>query len=206
MSEFTRAMPGYRLVTTRIDDDLQAVAGRELGDANRWPELVWMNGLTPPYITTKPQQVSSTVLLAGAFIKIPAPGGFGPEVPDRANSFERDCALNKRLLSDDGSGDLATFTGADNLRQALMHRIVTPRGQARRHPEYGCLIWRLVGTVNGPTAGIMGAQYVKSTIAADYRVSQVDYAIAEVIGDIVNVTAKATAIDGAVVDITTAKG
>lgn len=194
-------MPSYRLVATHWGDDLQAVAARELGDANRWPELVWINGLTHPYITQVADFAGPTVLLAGALIKVPAPVGFTADAPNRNNAFERDCRLENRLLSDDGAGDLSTLTGADNLRQALLHRVVTPRGQQRRHPEYGCMAWRLIGTVNGPTAGMMGAEYVRSAIAADYRVSKVTSATAEVIGDVINITAKATAIDGAVIDI-----
>lgn len=201
MSEFERRMPRFRLVETHQGDDLQAVAAREMGDANRWPELVWLNSLTHPYITTDPRQAGPTVLLAGALIKVPAPAGLTTESAERGQVFERDCVLINKQLTDDGSGDLAVFAGADNLRQQLQHRINTPRGQARRHPDYGCLIWRLVGTVNGPTAALMGAEYVKAALQAEYRVSKVDYVRAEVVGDAVRIQARAVAIDGGVVDV-----
>lgn len=201
MSEFDRQMPRYRLVETHQGDDLQAVAARELGDANRWPELVWLNSLTHPYITTDARQAGPGVLLAGALIKVPAPAGLSTESAERGQVYERDCALADKQLTDDGLGDLAVFSGADNLRQQLQHRVNTPRGQARRHPEYGCLIWRLVGTVNGPTAALMGAEYVKGALQAEYRVSTVDYVRAEVLGDAVRIQARAVAIDGGVVDV-----
>ena len=201
MSEFDRQMPRYRLVETHQGDDLQAVAARELGDANRWPELVWLNSLTHPYITTDVRQAGPGVLLAGALIKVPAPAGLSTESAERGQVYERDCALADKQLTDDGLGDLAVFSGADNLRQQLQHRVNTPRGQARRHPEYGCLIWRLVGTVNGPTAALMGAEYVKGALQAEYRVSTVDYVRAEVLGDAVRIQARAVAIDGGVVDV-----
>lgn len=201
MSEFERRMPRFRLVETHQGDDLQAVAAREMGDANRWPELVWLNRLTHPYITRDPRQAGQTVLLAGALIKVPAPAGLTTESAERGQVYERDCVLINKQLTDDGSGDIAVFAGADNLRQQLQHRIVTPRGQARRHPEYGCLIWRLVGTVNGPTAALMGAEYVKAALQAEYRVSKVDYVRAEVVGDAVRIQARAVAIDGGAVDV-----
>ena len=201
MSEFDRPLPRFRLAETHQGDDLQAVAARELGDANRWPELVWLNSLTHPYITTDTRQAGPGVLLAGALIKVPAPAGLATESAERGQVYERDCALIDKQLTDDGSGDLAVFSGADNLRQQLQHRIVTPLGQARRHPEYGCLIWRLVGAVNGPTAGLMGAEYVKAALQAEYRVSKVDYVRAEVLGDAVRIKARAVAIDGGVVDV-----
>lgn len=201
MSDFERPLPSYRLAETRWGDDLQAVAAREMGDANRWPELVWLNELRHPYITTDDRIAGPGVLLAGAFLKVPAPAGVWTDDAERGQVYERDCAMTARLLTDDGAGDLAVFAGADNLRQQLQHRIDTPRGQARRHPEYGCLVSRLKGKVNGPTAGLMASQYVKAALLADYRVSRVDYSTAEVKGDAIRVTARAVAIEGGVVDL-----
>lgn len=201
MSEFERPLPSYRLAQTHWGDDLQTVAAREMGDANRWPELVWINGLTPPYVTNDERVASDTVLLAGAFIKVPAPAGVYTDAAERGQVYERDCLMLDRLLVDDGAGDLAVCRGADNLRQQLEHRINTPRGQARRHPDYGCMIWRLVGRVNGPTAGLMGAEYIKASLLSDYRVARVDFSTAEVGGDSVRIEARAVAIDGGVVDI-----
>jgi phage baseplate assembly protein W len=202
VSEFEREIPPFRIVGTQFGDDLQAVAAREMGDANRWPELVWLNELVHPYITDDPARVAPGVLLSGAFIRVPAPAGltFTDDV-DRGQIYERDCKMVGRSLVADSSGDFAILAGADNLRQQLSHRIATPMGQARRHPEYGCKIYRLIGTVNGPAAGMLGAAYVKASLAADYRVKTVDFSTAEVIGDSVQIKAKATAIEGGVVDI-----
>lgn len=201
MSDFERQMPGFRLVETHWNDDLQAVAAREMGDANRWPELVWLNGLVHPYITNDEQRVTPSVVLAGSFIKVPAPMPVYTDDAARGQVYERDCAMNDRLLSDDGSGDLLVVAGSDNLRQQLQHAVNTPRGQARRHPQYGCLVWRLQGKVNGPTAERLGAEYIKSTLLSDYRVSSVESSQAEVSGDAIRITARAVAIEGGAVDI-----
>lgn len=203
MSEFERPIPSYRLAETHWADDLQAVAARELGDANRWPELVWLNALVHPYITTDERQVAAGVLLAGSFIKVPSARAVYTDDAARGQVYERDCIMVDRLLQDDGSGDLSVVRGADNLRQQLKHAVDTPRGQARRHPDYGCLVWRLQGKVNGPTAARLGAEYVKSTLLSDYRVSSVESSSAEVTGDAIRITARAIAIEGGVVDITT---
>lgn len=200
MSDFERQMPPYRLVETHFADDLQAVAARELGDANRWPELVWLNSLVHPYITDDEQRASAGVLLSGQFIKVPSATGVYTEEAERGQVYERDCQLVGRQLQAE-NGDFAIVTGVDNLRQQLSHRIATPRGQARRHPEYGCLIYRLKGAKNGPTAAMLGAQYVKSALAADYRVREVTSSSAEIIGDVVRIEARATAIEGGAIDI-----
>ena len=206
MSDFERPLPSYRLVATLWDDDLQTLAAREMGDSNRWPELVWINELRPPYITNDERRVAPGVLLAGSFIKVPAPAGVYTDDAERGQVYERDCALGNRMLSADASGDIAILTGAKNLRQQLQHRIDTPRGQARRHPDYGCLVSRLKGKINGPTAGLMAAEYVKAALLADFRVSRVDYSQAEVLGDSIRVTARAVAIEGGVVDLALNQG
>lgn len=201
MSDFERQLPGFRLVETHWNDDLQAVAAREMGDANRWPELVWLNALVPPYVTNDERRLAPGVVLAGSFLKVPAPVPVFTDDAERGQVYERDCAMNERLLLDDGAGDLAIVSGSANLRQQLQHAVSTPRGQARRHPLYGCLVWRLQGTVNGPTAGRLGAEYVKSTLLADYRVSSVESSQAEITGDAIRITARAIAIEGGAVDV-----
>lgn len=204
MSEFERPLSGYRQALSRHGDDLSAVAARELGDANRWPELVWINSLRPPYLTDDPGLVGPGVLLTGTVILIPAPAaqGDGDPVAD-GQVYERDCLLVRKALTVDEGGDLAVVSGAPNLRQQLSHRVATPRGQLLRHPDYGCRIWSLLGAVNGPTAAKLGAEYVKSALRSDYRVALVSSSVAEIVGDAVRVTARAEAITGAVVDVST---
>ena len=201
MSEFQRQLDSYRLAQTSHGDDLQAIAQREMGDANRWPELVWINQLSYPYITDDERQAGPSVLLSGQFIKVPAPASVWTDDADRGQVYERDAALINQLLVVGEGGDLVVVTGAENLRQQLKHRIDTPRGQLRRHPEYGCLIWRLKGKVNGPVAGMLGAEYVKSALAADYRVAEVASASANVAVDSITITAQARVIEGGVVDL-----
>ena len=203
MSEFERQLPSYRLAEIHHGDDLQAIAAREMGDANRWPELVWLNALTHPYITTDERRAGPGVLLAGSFIKVPAPAGVWTDDAERGQVYERDCAMVNRMLGVDAGGDLAVVAGADNLRQQLQHRLDTPRGQARRHPEYGNMAPRLKGRVSGPTAGLLAAEYVKSALLADYRVSRVEHSTAQVQGDATLVTARAVPIEGGVVDLVT---
>ena len=203
MSQFEQELPSVRLVKTHHGDDLQAVAAREMGDANRWPELVWLNQLVHPYLTDDERRAGPGVLLSGALLKVPAPVGVWTDDAEDGQVYERDCALAGRQLVATEGGDFAVLSGTDNLRQQLQHRIDTPRGQLRRHPEYGCLVHRLKGTVNGPTAGALGAEYVKSALAADYRVATVLSSTANVAGDAIKIKAAAKAVEGGVVELTT---
>lgn len=201
MSEFERQQPSFRLAQTHHGDDLQAVAHREMGDANRWPELIWLNGLSHPFLTDDPAVAGAGVILNGALIKVPAPRGVFTDEADGGQVYERDCRMENKLLTDDGFGDFSVVSGVANLSQQLTHRLNTPRGQARRHPEYGCLVWRLRGTVNGPIAGALGAQHVRAALKADYRVSDVKSASAAISGDAIRITAKAVAIAGSSIDL-----
>lgn len=201
MTAFTTAMPPYRITTTDHGDDVQRVAAREMGDANRWPEIVWLNGLLPPYITDDPQRVTDGVLLSGSFIKVPAPTAINPRSTESGQVFERDCVMANRQLRASASGDIEVVSGVDNLSQQLTHRVSTPRGQARRHPEYGCLAYRLIGTVNGKPAALLAAQYVEAAVLSDYRIRSVQEAEAVVTGESIKARVKAETIAGGAVDI-----
>lgn len=201
MSDFERVQPPVRLAEIHQGDTLQRIAAREMGDANRWPELVWINSLSPPYLTGDERQVAPGVLMFGALIKVPAPVGVYTDSTDRGEAYARDCQLTGKMLLDDGRGDFAVASGTANLKQQLSHVISTPRGQATRHPNYGCLVWRLQGTVNGPVAAKLGAEYVKSALLSDYRVSSVASSVADASGDVLQVVARAIAIDGSAVDL-----
>lgn len=202
MNVFERELPSYRLAQTAHGDTLQTVAAREMGDANRWPELAWINELVYPYLTDDESQVTRGVVLNGTLIKVPAPAGVYTDDAESGQVYERDCELKNKRLLDDGKGDFSVVSGTKNLSQQLKHRVVTPRGQARRHPEYGCMVWLLQGTVNGPTANALAAQYVKAALKADYRVANVTSSKAEMVGDAIRITASAEAIAGGKVDIT----
>ncbi len=201
MAQFEKTIPSFRLANTNYGDDLQGIAARELNDANRWPELVWLNQLTFPYLTSDENLVSSSVLLYGSLIKIPSPVGVHKDGALEERIYERDLMLVGGQLEFDDSGDFKIVTGTDNLKQQLKNRIDTPKGRLRRHPDYGCLIWRLVGTVNGPTASALGSSYVKTALLSDYRVSKVSNVKASINGDVVSVSAVATAIAGGKIDL-----
>lgn len=202
MSEFEARLPTFRLSQTHYGDTMQDVAARELGNANRWVELVWLNNLSYPYLTDTDQGLPG-VIVAGGQIRIPASVGVPTDTAEGDEGFERDCALVGKKLVADEFGDFLIVAGTDNLKQQLKHRVDTPMGQARRHPAYGCLIWQMLGKVTGPLAGSLGAGYVKSAIRADYRVSQVIGSAAEVVGDTVRISTQVEAISGSRVGVVT---
>jgi phage baseplate assembly protein W len=196
-----RPIGGFRFVEVRRSDTLQQIAARELGNAARWPEIVGLNGLLPPFITDDPALVREGVVLSGQFLRVPAAVAAISAEAAPEDVFGRDAKLAGGLLGV-AAGDFDVVSGSDNLRQALQHAIETERGELIFHPDYGCLLRQIIGTVNGPTAAILAAQYAKATMLADARVERVSRAEAFVAGDAVTVQVEVLPVTGKAIDLT----
>ncbi|EIW6162702.1 hypothetical protein MF451_003699 [Salmonella enterica subsp. enterica serovar Saintpaul] len=205
MAEFDKPMPDYRLVKTHYGDTLQDVAARELGDENRWVELVWLNDLIWPYLTDDESEVTARTLLTGSLIRVPAPAGM-VEITRSASQpgqiYERDIMMTNRRLTLNAEGDIAVVAGVKNLTQQLRHRINTPTGQLRRHPGYGCRIHELRGKINGPLAVHLAEKYLKASIDSEYRIDHTQSVTASMVGDVIHAEAVGVAIAGDSVDLT----
>ena len=136
----------------------------------------------------------------GQFLRVPASVATVSADQSADLVFERDVQLLGGDLAIVG-GDFGVVGGRDNLRQALRHRLSTEEGELMFHPDYGSRIRTLIGTVNGPTAGLLAAEYAKSALYADPRISRVNHSSAEVVGDTISVTAEAVPIVGKAIDV-----
>jgi hypothetical protein len=199
MSDFENALPPFRLATVNHKDTLQKIAYRELGDANRWTELVWINNLIAPYLTGDDEIASDRVLLYGSKIKIPVSSSFNANRD--AQVYERDILLRNGRMVDNGAGDVLVVSGTSNLKQQLKNRLNTAIGKLMRHKDYGHSSWSLLGRVNGPIAGMLASQYAKTALLSDYRTSSVKSSSATISGGAVNVTARIVTIAGDEIDI-----
>jgi phage baseplate assembly protein W len=191
-----KTVSAFRLVETLHGDTLQRIALREMGDASKWPELVAINDLRWPFITDDPDLASAGIVLSGAPIRVPAASASVDVSVNPDATFLVDASLPRGLLEADGTGDLALCGGLANLRQALVHRVVSQQGDLMFHPAYGSKIKRLIGAINGPTAGVLAAQYASASVRADPRVSKIVGATAEFSGDRIVVGVEAETISG----------
>lgn len=194
-----RPVGGYRLVETEFGDTLQALALREMGDASRWPELIALNNLRPPYLSALPG--IDGVLQYGQTLRVPAAQTVVSAEASPEQVFGVDIALTGQGELTTEAGDLVLVAGVDNLSAALRHRLDTDAGELMFHPEYGSRVRRLIGQVNGPTTGILAASYASDAVAADPRVDRVVSQSATVSGDVVSVTVSAEPVTGRVVTI-----
>ncbi len=79
------------------------------------------------------------------------------------------------LLTDSTTGDLELLSGADNLKQALLLRFLTPVGElaALGHPDYGSRLFELLGELNNETNRNRAKLFVLQALAAEPRVKEV---------------------------------
>lgn len=196
----TRPLTGFRLVELQNNDTLQELAARELGDANKWRDIIAINDLLPPYVTGDSALAGPRVKLYGQMIMVPAVTSTVSAEADPAAVFGVDVDLTNGLLSSDG-GDLRLVSGRANLRQALSHRVRTPLRDLLFHLAYGCGAWRLIGRATGGTAAQLGNQYVRGALLADPRVANIESVTSSPRGDVMPITVTVNPIVGGPVEV-----
>ena len=171
-----------KLIQVKIGDTIQQLAARELGDVQRWRELVQINGLRPPYIVPSINEADKepNSLLWGEFIAVPSIGDTGPLTGAGVYGVDPWCVQGQLIANEDG--DLALAGGTDNLGQALQHRISTPFRSYLPHPDYGCEVHTLLGVRNRPAAALLGAGFARRATLRDPRIEEAR-AGAHVLGD-----------------------
>ncbi|NDJ19009.1 GPW/gp25 family protein [Myxacorys almedinensis] len=94
---------------------------------------------------------------------------------ERQNNRDRDNDLSTQVRSQTHQTDLALLQGADNLRQALLLRFLTPVGEltALGHPNYGSRLIELIGELNSETNRNRAKLFVLQALAAEPRVKEV---------------------------------
>lgn len=178
------------------EETMQAIAQRYYGDVSYWIDLVEHNNLKYPYLVETdeekmqdPERLAST----GDTIIIPIESDLTDVSAKEINSRDKDVlvelALGRDLnitadekyfnehgtsdnilaFSTNGSGDLDTVKGIDNMKQQLQARLLTPRGSLMLHPNYGSDLHNLFG-LNIPEQATLIEMEVLRTLTADNRV------------------------------------
>jgi hypothetical protein len=192
---------GYRLAETYLGDTIQMVAMRELGAADRWPELVAYNGLAPPYLVDSLQGIeesgdAGTVLLAGMHMRVPA---MQPEneVSSPDDIFGTDIELGQDgFLSASAGGDLQLVEDLPNLSQALRLRLGTYQNELVWHPMYGNPLFKLIGQKPDAVTLQYAAALGERTLRSDPRIDSIARIESFVGADAVGVDATAITVDG----------
>ena len=94
---------------------------------------------------------------------------------DRQESRERGSDLATARRPESGEVDLARLQGVDNLKQALLLRLLTPLGElgSLGHSDYGSRLFELIGQRNTETERNRAKLFVLQALAAEPRISKV---------------------------------
>lgn len=135
------------------NDTIRTVAQRVLGSSNEWKVLVLLNNLKAPYISTSGDGVN--VLRPGDLILYPVTSQNMTNITSGANVLSANLvedtygtdiklqvskAFGGQVLYDfaiSQTGDIATVTGIENMKQAITSMIACEQGELQLHPQYG---------------------------------------------------------------------
>lgn len=163
---------------------LERIAQRELGDSNRWGEIVEVNGLKAPYVTDDLSDVRPGVLRPGDAFLIPTPAvnGFS-QVPAAKEikttkgltELEKSLGTDLKLTGDfdlslSNAGDLEVVSGATNMAQAVLVKLGYQKGEVMRYPEMGANV--IPGTKFPPIEAIKDG--ITNTLLQDSRIQAIE--------------------------------
>lgn len=87
-------------------------------------------------------------------------------------------AVDRKPLPNGGGlrDDLGLVQGVDNLGQAVLLRLLTPRGElaALAHPDYGSRLHELIGRVNTETTRNLVKLFILESLKQESRIATID--------------------------------
>lgn len=193
-------MARYKKYTVGYGDTIQGIAQGQAGTVDFWHDIVKYNKLEYPYIVDTPElkvqnpegwvTIGDTLIIP---IEIDLQTTNANSLSSRDQQLVLSLALGRDLsmtsdedyykhrgshdeifgLSASGKGDVQTVEGVENLKQALLARLLTPMGSLLLHPGYGSTIHDMIGRKNTvDNMRILEDEIVK-TLKKDSRVENV---------------------------------
>ena len=204
-------MARYRKHIVTRGDTIQSIANRYTGDIGFWRELVAYNNLKHPYLVDSTEEKLKNpdyLLTIGDTMIIPIEQSILDHNPNRMNLGDRDKIMEMSLgtdlsgiggdkvyqqhgtrdevfeLSANGKGDIALARGVDNVKQALIARLLTSKGSLTNHPNYGSELETLIGSpVTTMTMKLVNDEILR-TLKKDGRVARVDMIESNIDGEV----------------------
>lgn len=192
-------------------DTLEQIAQRYYGDATNWYPIVQYNNLAYPYIVDSTEEKLNNIeglVTTGDEIIVPVEQNILDHNLDNLNQHDRDTILDLALgrdlsmiafpekwephsndtemlgLSENGRGDLQTVSGVENVKQAVIARLLTPMGSLLLHPDYGSDVHRYIGERTAYNLLPVIDNEILRTIKADGRIQRVDHVSSNIDKDV----------------------
>lgn len=146
-----QADPAVKEIIVPKDTTLERIALEQLGDSNRWVEIVQLNKLKPPYLVDDQTSTFEAVKKPGDRLLIPQPirNGFATTPINRESFLTQDLTEVERNLGIDlklnenfdlelnNRNDLNLIRGIDNAAQALILKLSIGKKELLDHPDIG---------------------------------------------------------------------
>lgn len=177
----------YQVYRVRRGDTLPTIAVS--AGIEEWYDIVKLNELDYPYLYTGSEELEfeGNVKTTGEVIMLPK---IQPDQVTRVIEEEkmeevygRDLSLfsfNEAVdlrelgsLGGNADGSIKLARGLDNLRQALIIKLKTPKGSLPLHPDFGSDLMNLTGLPKTSTTLTKIEIEVESTLDSDFRVDEV---------------------------------
>lgn len=188
-------MKGFITYTIQQGDTLQRIATQYQVDS--WQQIAALNNLSYPFIDDSIEAVewkekNPNLRYIGDSILVPAKYD---ELPEAINTKELqklaygcDFDITTQIvdqyntvnienggeLREDEDGDLVVLEGVENLKQAFILRLMTPKGALPLHPDYGTDLLLLMGKSRTYKQLVKIKLEVERTIKEDFRVTKID--------------------------------
>lgn len=145
------AQQAVKQVELKAGMSLERLAQIELGDSTRWGEIVEVNNLKPPYVSSDWQESRDGVLGPGMKILIPipvqngfsqAPVGASNKLTENMSELEKSLGCDLKLDANNdlvitSSGDFELVAGGDNMAQGTLLKLSYEPGDLMLYPEIG---------------------------------------------------------------------
>lgn len=200
----------YKKYVIQEGDTLQSISQVLTGDASNWYTIAQYNSLEYPYINrlNDLKYNVSGVAQPGDILTIPVSSS-DTEIDEGKINKEQRNKITELILGRDlnivsdtsdiesrGTTDetlsltstnnnISIVGGYENLRQALLMRLNTPKGTLILHPEYGNNFSDILGMPNTRDNVDKLKVMVEQTIRQDERVENVEVSLASVTEDVV---------------------
>lgn len=198
MSKFT-----YKEETARQGDTIQSISNRVYGNTNSWIEITELNGLDHPYLVPTVEEKMENpeglrtigdILLIRirnvnqlniedeiGKLKVEEKEDIYGQILGRGISILPDDTYEKGvtygeemfMLTPSYRGGLKMESGLENLKQALVIRLMTQQGTYLNHPTFGSRLQELLGQRVSPLLHAQVLNEIERTLKTDGRVSEV---------------------------------
>lgn len=194
-------MARYKKYTVIYGDTIQSIAQQEMGSVQNWEDIIDYNNLDYPYLVdtvAEKMQNPNRLKTIGDTIIIPIEVDLLDTDVESLGHRDRELILGLALGRDlalsyiehtsgnkgnfneafgfdtSNRGDIKTVSGIENLKQATINRLLTPRGSLLLYPTYGSNLHRILGRYNTNETLVMLDNEIQSTIKKDSRVQDIE--------------------------------